>query len=345
MGKMNGYTSRVDRLLPLNAFVEQITDVLDRSHEMTNDDLKILLVYLARDMGMIAYNEQVSPAIFREGSLDGTANGNCKLVKLRGPGEGLPEITAQDANIVLLKRLIMDLTVQVDSLAAKVGETSGRARDFVAQKNRPAATAALRRKKMQEDILARRSETLAQLEAVYAKIQDAADQVEMVRVMQASTQALKSLHAEIGSVETVEDVLEGLREQMDKADDIGSTINEHGQRTAIVDETAVDEELELLEKEQRNMQDEESAAEIQNRLQLIDSSVSATGPKLEDGHKTHDPSRTTTISSDSAISEVGLQESIRSPDHTSVQQSAPTDMQKQSVIGDEHFKRIALPES
>ena len=67
IGKMNGYTSRVERLLPLNAFVEQIQKVSNWSHGITNDDLRVLLVYLARDMGMIAYNEQVSLNISPEG--------------------------------------------------------------------------------------------------------------------------------------------------------------------------------------------------------------------------------------------------------------------------------------
>ena len=273
------------------------------------------------------------------------ANDNGKLVKLRGPGEGLPELTAQDANIVLLKRLIMDLTVQIDSLTTKIGESSGKARNFVAQKNRPAAVASLRRKKLHEDTLARRSETLAQLEAVYAKIQEAADQVEIMRVMQASTQALKSFHAEIGSVETVEDVLEGLREQMDKVGEIGNTIDEHGQRTTIIDESVLDEELELLEKEERNKHDEESEVETRNRLQLIDSSMPSTASQPKDERRIHDPSQTRAISTQAATSEAGLQDSVPPQDHTFIKQSAPTDMQKQSTIGDEQFERMALPES
>ena len=344
-GMIDEYTSRVDRLFPMKAFEEAITKVLDRSHGITNDDLHILIVYLARDTGVITFNEQVSLDIFLKGSSHGKANDNGKLVKLRGPGEGLPEITAQDVNIVLLKRLIMDLTIQVDSLATKIGDSSEKARDFVTQKNRPAAIASLRRKKLQEDILARRSETLAQLEAVYAKIQEAADQVEIMRVMQASTQALKSLHTEIGTVETVEDMLAGLREQMDNVDDIGSIINEHGQRTAMVDETIVDEELELLEKQERNKKDEESVVETQKRLQLIDSPIPSSASKPEDGRRIHDPSRGITISSQSAISEEGLQDSMLPPDHTFIEQSAPPDTQKQYAVGDEQSKRIVIPES
>ena len=63
------------------------------------------------------------------------------------------------------------------------------------------ALAALRSKKLNETALAQRTETLSQLEEVYSKVEQAADQVAIVRVMEASAGVLRNLHAEVGGVE------------------------------------------------------------------------------------------------------------------------------------------------
>ena len=62
---------------------------------------------------------------------------------------------------------------------------------------------------------------LAQLEGVYSKIEEAFDQVAIMRVMEVSTGVLRNLHAQFVGVEKVEDVLDGLRDEMGKVDEIG----------------------------------------------------------------------------------------------------------------------------
>ena len=57
--QMAYHSGRVERLLPMNLFRNEATTALGLPHEITSDDMKILLVHLARDMKMIAYNEQV----------------------------------------------------------------------------------------------------------------------------------------------------------------------------------------------------------------------------------------------------------------------------------------------
>lgn len=114
-----------------------------------------------------------------------------------------------------------------------------------------------------------RSETLAHLEEVYSKIGQAADQVAIVRVMEASTEVLRNLQAQVGSIDKVEDVMEGLRDGMGKVDEIGGVIGIGAQGGSVIDESAVDEELESLERQANAREEEQGARQTQERLASI----------------------------------------------------------------------------
>lgn len=155
-------------------------------------------------------------------------------------------------------------------------------------KNRVSALSALKSKKIAEHNLKQRSDTLNQLEEVYNKIEQAADQVDIVRVMQASTSVLRSLHAQTGGVETVENVVDNLREEMSKVDEFGTIINEAG---PVVDEGEIDDELEALEKQEAREKEEKEAEETRERLAQLDSQKHAADEaarKLEELQKNVD---------------------------------------------------------
>jgi charged multivesicular body protein 7 len=164
------------------------------------------------------------------------------------------------------------MSKQVTTLEAKVAELDSSAKTALANKNRVSALAALRSKKMAEQNLKQRLDTLMQLEEVYTKIEQAAGQIEIVQVMQASTGVLRGLHTQIGGAERVEDIVEGLREEMTKVDEVGSIMNEAG---PVIDEGEVDEELEALEKANREVQEREEAAATERRLAELDSAKQA----------------------------------------------------------------------
>lgn len=125
------------------------------------------------------------------------------------------------------------------------------------------ALAALRSKKLAERNFKQRTDQLAQLEEVYMKIEQAADQVTIVSVMKESTGALRGLHAQTGGVETVEDIVEELREEMAKVDELGNVINEAG---PAIDEDELDEELESMEAERRETREAKEAEKTRQRL-------------------------------------------------------------------------------
>lgn len=193
-----------------------------------------------------------------------------QIVKFGSPDEHLTHISAEDKTIASLKTIITDLNVQITALDARINTLSEKAQNAVKAKNRITALAALKSKKAAETTLAQRYDTLSQLEGVYGKIEQASDQVAVIRVMEASTGVLQSLHAQVGGVERVEDVVESLRIQMSKVDEIGQVMEEAGRGEAVVDDDAVDEELKALEQQDRLEREEREAEQTRQRLAELD---------------------------------------------------------------------------
>ena len=159
--------------------------------------------------------------------------------------------------------------MQVATLSTRISTLSESAQKAIDNKNRTSALAALRSKRLSETTLMRRSETLAQLEEVYGKIEQAADQVAIIRVMEASTGVLRNLHAQVGGIDKVEEVIERLRDEMGNVDEIGGAIEAGAQEDSVIDESAVDEELARLENKANAREEEKGARQIQERLASI----------------------------------------------------------------------------
>lgn len=165
--------------------------------------------------------------------------------------------------------LIADIKLQVDMLSTRISSLSEDAQNAINNGSRTTALAALRSKKLSEATLTQRSETLAQVEGVYSKIEQAADQVAVVRAMEASTAVLQNLHIQVGGIDKVHDVIEGLRDEMGKVDEIGDAIEASAQVDSVVDDNAVDEELESLERQAIGREEEEGASQTRERLANI----------------------------------------------------------------------------
>lgn len=183
-------------------------------------------------------------------------------------------ITQQDTTIASIKSLLSTVSKQVTNLEMKINELTASAKTALTNKNRISALSAVRSKKLVEHNLSQRLNTLAQLEEVYSKIEQAAGQVEIVQVMEASTGVLRGLHAQLGGAERVEDVVEELREEMTKVDEVGSILNE---AAPVIDEGEIDDELEALEKSDQEAKEEKEAAATRARLAELDSLKQVSG--------------------------------------------------------------------
>ena len=164
-----------------------------------------------------------------------------------------------------------DLNVQLENLNMKVTEFDRKARSAIANKNRVVAVAALRSKRLHQTVLIRRSETLSQLEGICIKIEEAADQIEVMRVMEASSSILKGLNTEIGGVGTVEEVLNGLKNEIEHVGDVETIMNEAAQASNTIDEDAIDQELEALKKQNQAKADEKGSFKTKEKLEGLNS--------------------------------------------------------------------------
>ena len=204
---------------------------------MSSTDLKVLLTHLSRDRSALSYSPLTD------------------TIKLKAPSESQPSpITNEDVSIAKLRTLISSLQPQVEQLTHKVSELDLKAREAVTNKQLTTAKSLLRSKKLVDHQLQQRSATLTSLEEVYSKIEQAADQVEIVRVMEASSKTLQSLNKQTGGVEKVQDVMDGLKEEMTTTEEIGSAIIEVS--AGEIDEGEVEDELEALEKIEREKAEE-----------------------------------------------------------------------------------------
>ncbi|KAI5362618.1 putative Snf7 family protein [Septoria linicola] len=216
---------------------------------LSPNDLNVLLRHLSRDRNAGAYDAE-----------SGT-------VKFAAPGEATPSpVTKEDISIASLRTLIASLQPQIDHLTNRISTLDATARSAVAEKQLLKAKTALRQKKAATTKLEQRTATLAQLEDVYAKIEQAADQVQIVRVLEQGGQALKSLNAQTGGVEKVQDVMEGLREDMMDTEDMSNAINEVAMGE--VDEGEVEDELEALEKVEKDKIEAKERAEREAKEEL-----------------------------------------------------------------------------
>ncbi|PBP16830.1 putativeTRAPP complex protein TRS85 [Diplocarpon rosae] len=226
-----GVRGRVDRIFSREAFREAYGSIEGVARTLSDTDIEVLLRFLEREEGVLVYD--------------------ATTVKLKAPdSKAATAITEQDMTIASLKTLIKDLEAQTALLSTKIDEFNATAQEAVIKKNRVSALAALRSKKLAETTLTKRHGTLAQLEEVFSSIEQAASQIELVGVMEASAQVLTGLNKEVGGVEKVDDVVEQLREQMALVDEVGNVVVEAGQGHAVVDEQEVDDELEAMEREE-----------------------------------------------------------------------------------------------
>ncbi|KAI7343476.1 hypothetical protein KC354_g15633 [Hortaea werneckii] len=232
-------------------------------------DTSVLLMHLARDQAAIAYDPSTG------------------TVKFHAPGEMKPaSVEQEDVTIASLRSLISGLEPQIQQLIQRVSELDTKAREAVAKKQNAAAKVALRQKKIAEAKLQSRTATLTQVEEVYAKIEQAADQVEIVRVMEASSTTLRSLNQKTGGVEKVQDVMDSLRDSMQDTEEISGAISEVG--AGQVDEGEVDDELEALEKAEREKIEEAERKERDAREEKEAEETKKKLAELEDLKKPDD---------------------------------------------------------
>ncbi|KAK2745406.1 hypothetical protein FQN57_003749 [Myotisia sp. PD_48] len=241
------HRSVIDRIYSREMFIAQYSDPFGEGVELTDLDFEILLKHLSRDENTILYDD--------------------KTVKFKDPNENSNFLTQEDKTIASLKTLISNLSSHIAVLDHTINALTAKAQAALSNNNRILALSALRSKKLAERNLKQRADTLSQLEEVFANIEQAANQVEIVQAMKDSTTVLRQFHAQVGGVERVEDVVEELRKEMENVDEVGAILNEAG---PVIDEGELDEELQELERHEREVREENNAEMIRQKLAELD---------------------------------------------------------------------------
>lgn len=229
-------TSLFDRVFTKHHFYKTFSRTLIQDRVLSERDTEVLLRYASRDKGVIAYD------------------GN--TVKFQDH-----IITEEDASLSSLKELIEDIKAQAALMANRIDELGNQAKEYVARKNRVSALALLKSRKMTEISLEKRYGTLNQLQQVADKIQQASDQIQLVKAMEASTGVLRSLNKQAGGVERVDQVVDSLREQMGEVDEVGNVLATAGSEDIPIDEAELDSELAELEALEKAVEREMGKAE------------------------------------------------------------------------------------
>lgn len=126
--------------------------------------------------------------------------------------------------------------------------------------------AALKSKRLSEGFLKERVESLSQLEEVYSKIAQAADQVAILRVLEGSTLVLRNLHNETGGTEKVERLIEELGEETHRTNEVGQIIQGMAQDNAFVDDDRLNEELESMLRDTKAQEGRQTERETQQQV-------------------------------------------------------------------------------
>ena len=220
-------TSLLDSIFSKESFYRTFRETLISGKVLSETDVDVLLVFSSRDKGLLSYNG--------------------KVVKFnRTTDNNKPAITEEDAAIASLKDLIEHIKRQIMPLVAKVDALTASAKEAVARNDRLSALAALKTKKITEASLEKRYATLSQLEQVASKIEEAADHVQLVKVLEGSAGVLKSLNLKVGGAERAEEVMANLREQMSEVDEVGNIVTTAAMESSVVDEAEIDDELEEM---------------------------------------------------------------------------------------------------
>lgn len=234
-------SSHFDRVFTRLQFQTLFASKLVAGQCLSEEDLEVLLTFLARDKRFVDYNGEV--------------------VRIRHQSDE-PGISEEDAAIASIKELTANLRHQTDVLNNRIEYLHRETKSALERKNRVAAQALLKSRKLAELSLTKRYATLSQLEDIAARVEQASDQVQLVNVMKSSADALRNLNSRVGGSDRVGKVVDQIRDQMSEVDEVAAILAESTGEP--IDELDIDDELKALEKEAHDRVDmvkEEQARE------------------------------------------------------------------------------------
>ncbi|KAM5540339.1 hypothetical protein V8D89_005797 [Ganoderma adspersum] len=158
-----------------------------------------------------------------------------------------PKQSSRDA-IVTLRQQLQMIEKKEDYLQKKIDEEMKKAKQN-AVSNKPAATAALRRKKVSEQELEKLQNTRFQLEMQVNTLESASFNAETMAAMKKAAGALKDMHGKL-TIDKVDQTMAEIQEQTQLANEVSEAISSNTYVGAEIDDDELKQELAELEQEE-----------------------------------------------------------------------------------------------
>ena len=179
-------------------------------------------------------------------------------------------ISDQDIDIATIRKLICELSVQVNDLNKKIDNSEQALEDAIQTKRRHLAGRHLRSRKSYEGLLVKRTRFLEQLESAYDGIRDALEQRQMLNVLQLSTSILRGLNSDLRDLGDVSTIFEEWQEEINQVGDVTEATNTLHNLSTVDDEDAVAAELDELEREELAQRLQSTEAEQASKVDRAD---------------------------------------------------------------------------
>ncbi|RPA94598.1 hypothetical protein L873DRAFT_1700928, partial [Choiromyces venosus 120613-1] len=198
--------------------------------QLSETHLQVLRAFLSRDI--------------REASIA------TNTITFKHPMGELMPISPHDTTIANLKTLITSLQTAITTFFMKISTSDAKAPTTIQSSTKHVAFSALKSNKILETSLESRAKSLAQLEEVLVKIEQAGDNIELVRMREESSKVLARLNKQVGGIEDVGKVADALQEHMEEAGEVIRIFGDETGATAHVDDREVEGEFEALLQEE-----------------------------------------------------------------------------------------------
>ncbi|KAJ8519483.1 hypothetical protein ONZ45_g3570 [Pleurotus djamor] len=218
-------------------------DVMQEDAEALLDerDMQVLSKYLQRDRGCLV--------------VDGDT---LKFVSSSAPAEERT-ITVVDRGILELKNAVENMHKQIESLQARIATLTAKASSAIRDKQKAVATGHLKSRKQLQDVLERRLGSLQTLEATLYSVEEAAQDIQIMKSYESSTTTLRAIlsHPSLKK-EKVEETMEAMAEAMGDAREIDDAVRIGGdvalgigEGQTSVDDSELEEELNRMVEEMK----------------------------------------------------------------------------------------------
>lgn len=208
----------------------------NRDFEISERDLRILIVHLTRDKKAAIADEHV--------------------VKINWPhDESADDVSLgeHEREIVKVRETSEKLERQVEDIEARIKERQGRIENCLRQNSKNQALSYLRSRKALEALRDKRVGALEVLHSVLLKIEQAASDVEVMKAYESSTASLKTLlRSEHLQPDRIEASMDAMQESLSNADEIRQAIEvgQNGIQASTgahqADQDDIEQELEAL---------------------------------------------------------------------------------------------------